>query len=133
MKCCNICKYVHRSTMPFRKGLYTASCGASLVFGFKQSIAHRLKDGDIINTPSWCPLLKERKCKSFKDIKPIFSFDFIKEGCWYHVPPIDGKKRMDIFIEKKYASSIRYTQRGSIKCEYMQKTDNAIKFMSNVD
>lgn len=94
-----------------------------------KNVAYLIRDGELVPSPNWCPL-KEKSDKQYSsDYKPktttyldsweakrrvwdnlphTSSWDDIKVNEIYHVPPINGEKRMDIMITSKTQYVISY-------------------------
>lgn len=79
-------------------------------------------------------LPRDEREKYWSKIKPVNSFKNIKPNTWYHVPPIDGDKRMDIYVTQKYVYSFSYKKKNDDpNIEYfVYETDLTPNFMTEI-
>ena len=125
-----------------------------------KNIAYLKRDGELIPTPTWCPLKVksnekysafatkskvddykptyseswEDKAKKWNNLHHTCSWDDVKVDEIYHVPPINGEKRMDIIITSKTSYNIGYktiTKNGVAITTYnsFYKTSPQINFL----
>lgn len=119
-----------------------------------KNISYYVNDGELVPAPNWCPLKVKSDNKysalssSYKeeDYKPktvvspwsnlphTSSWDDIKVNEIYHVPPINGEKRMDIIITSKTDYYIGYktiTKDGAAIVSYnsFYKTSLQVNFL----
>ena len=73
----------------------------------------------------------ERKNK-WKAINGLCSWDDIKVGCDYHLPPTPEKERADIHVTTKYMTSFSGHVIGTEKRMWFYKGDEDYKFMSPI-
>lgn len=120
-----------------------------------KNISYLVRDGELVPSPNWCPLKEksdkpysvetrqksttyfeswEAKRKLWDKLPHTSSWDDIKVNEIYHVPPINGEKRMDIMITAKTQYSISYktiTQDGSAYTTHSSffKTSPQVNFL----
>ena len=112
---CNNCGFLLR-----RKSNY-GGADSSNIYCDKDStsklIELSVKDGEIIKSPHWCPIMEEKgvmdKIKNNIPLtngekrtllmrhKPVISWDDIKQDEIYHIPPLLGEKRKDVLVTWK--------------------------------
>jgi len=81
----------------------------------------------------WLKSKEERiKREKWLSLPGITSWDDIKIGKTYHMPPMLKKGRMDLHIENKYAQSIMAFIKGTNKRVWLYKQDEEYKYMSEI-
>lgn len=138
---CNSCPYVEVRRLNKNSDYYNWFCA----YNKKQNdgelklIDFKVKLGSFVEKPSFCKKDeakdKEReRLKKWKSIKGKTSFNEIEEGCVYHVPPVNGEKRFDILIVRKYPRTFEYRIYNSddSRLYYMYDDELAIKFMTKI-
>ena len=139
-KTCNSCENFKKLTLKNGKTAFVCNKYSSLIQPKKKKvIVYDKPEGEEIDTPLWCPLVKKDKLtyaereKLWKGIKPINDFENIKEKTWYHIPPINGRKRKDIFVVNKLTYTLEYREKGYTYISIMRNDDLAINFMSEIE
>ena len=127
-------------------------CSKAIIptYGKGRTIDFKVNVGHLVRRPYWCPLLEKKtdtvQKKRFSDlpryeqekywekIKPITTFKDIKEHKWYHIPPINGKKRTDVLVIAKYRYSIQVREKGKnfLDTDFIRDNSLEIKFMSEI-
>lgn len=124
-KFCNGCKFLESYVDKKEINLYSFSCAKSIIPIYKKNRLIKYKTGrnQLISKPTWCPLKKNNNMNFFnffkkdhidtkklspyeitqiwKNTKGLNSFDTIKVGCWYHIPPVNDKPRKDVYVLSK--------------------------------
>lgn len=126
--CCNSCGYLVK-----RKNNY-GDANYSNLYCDKHNcirlIELSVKDGSIVNTPDWCPIIKnekiitkisegkpltiEEKKACLMKHQPFVAWDDIQPQHIYHIPPLLGEKRKDILV----------TWKGQYSCTFKDLTKN---------
>jgi hypothetical protein len=145
--CCNDCRHSRKSAFRQDSDYATWSCSKCKELGFTsaKTIKYMADAKEKIDIPNWCPLLESTK-KRMLDPKMSSEYErreywktvVIKETTlpdikvkhWYHIPPIAGGKRKDIYVVGKHSYSIEYTYDGSNEDKnYMFDTDVEFRFL----
>lgn len=137
---CSFCPYTKKIISKSGKTAFICDKYKShLLPNKKKVIAVNVETEKELITPYWCPLkdksslLTWQRAELWRDIKPICKFDDLKENTWYHIPPVNGNKRQDIFIVHKGAASIDYKKDKNSGTTYMMfKTELPISFLTEI-
>ena len=62
-------------------------------------------------------------------VEPLMNWDDIKEGEWYHMPPLIFNKRFDFLVVEKSKNTIRIMKRGDDYPQTMFRTDVTSRFI----
>lgn len=149
---CNGCQFVKKEKPTCKSLLDNWICSKAIIptYGKGRTIDFKVNVGHLVRRPYWCPLLEKKtdtvQKKRFSDlpryeqekywekIKPITTFKDIKEHKWYHIPPINGKKRTDVLVIAKYRYSIQVREKGKnfLDTDFIRDNSLEIKFMSEI-
>jgi hypothetical protein len=138
-KTCNTCEFLKKLTLKNGKTAFLCNKYSSLLYPSKKKVVvYDKPEGDDIDTPLWCPLIDKTKLsypdkeKLWRTIKPLTTIDDIKEGNFYHIPPINGLSRKDVYIIKKFPYSFEYREKNKNYNCIMNNNDLAVNFMSEI-
>lgn len=125
---CRTCKHCIKSII--NNEYYNMECAKGTVnFTGTVRIASYVKDNELIPLPTFCQL-KQTPYQMWQAIKPQISWDEIKPGDVFHIPPYNGMKRSTITVVGKCGVSyFTYRKEGSSGIEFMYPTYTAYKVM----
>lgn len=144
---CNGCQFVKKEKQTHN---WICSKAEIPIFGKGRTIDFNVSIGRLVHKPTWCPLLKKEadtttkkrisdlpryeREKYWKKLKPITTFKDIKENKWYHIPPINGRKRADVFVIAKYGYSMKIREKGKnyLETDFIRDDSPELKFMSEI-
>lgn len=142
IKYCNGCRFAKR-TQNANAYYNTWVCG-KFVCGDKTNVTidFNVHEGNLVRKPSWCPLTDSdfhestlspsERCKLWEKIKPITKYEEIASNKWYHVPPLNGNKRYDVYVIHKYLYSMEVVKRGETVHDYLSAKSLDVKFMTEI-
>lgn len=155
---CNGCEFLHRIPRP---GQSTHNCRCILDDGIPGGRIVRLKvyPEEKIKKPFWCPIIKKAiigdekrssamspsqldswnkskeerlKREKWLSLPGITSWNDIKPGRTYHMPPMLKKGRMDLYIVNKYCDSLMAYKKGTNDRVWLYKQEEEYKYMSEI-
>lgn len=109
-----------------------------LVFRNGRTIGMNLPAANLIKRPEWCPRQENNMVKGYKSwytIKRTLNYNDIKPNTWYHIPPVNGKKRCDIYVIRRNQYSVEYKRKEDINSQvirFLYEYDIESKFMSEI-
>ena len=134
---CNDCPFSKKKPLSHDKTKSNWLCEKEKIpiYGKGRTIALRVGDKEMVKAPDWCAFKKHKR--SWYDIKPLNTFENLKINKMYHIPPIQGHKRRDIYIAEKEEKYIKYYDVENHKVvnyspKWMYKYDLPIHFMAEI-